>query len=423
MEKLFVAVACRTIRETASLGRGTHQRLDHALELGRQLYNAALQERIDCYQKTHKSISCQDQCKSLTLIRRDDTTYRDLPVDLMRRSALLRLDEAFKHFFRRVKLLRNHPKAGLKVGFPRFKSKHRGIRSLTTLSFTLHRSGRRFAVGIKGLGKFKVKYAPPKEAIKFVRIVRTPVRVVVQFCYSKTIDVQQQADEPVGIDLGVSKQAVLSTGESVDKRTPDMRRTKRLQRRLSKAVKGSNNRTKKRLAYAKERSRISEREKQAMHRLTSELVKRHKHFVVEDLAYQNMTRSAKGDAENPGRHVAQKSGLNRSILEQYWGYFVQLLTYKAASAGGWVERVPPHNTSKLCSRCGWKHPDLTLKIRVFECAICGLCLCRDRNAAINIKHRSTRWSGGNCLEQPDTRLDERTSHPAGCGWWRVEQYG
>ena len=305
MEKQFV----RTLRETASLGRGTHQRLDLALELGRQLYNAALQERIDCYQKTHKGISYQDQCKSLTLIRRDDAAYRDLPVDLMRRSALLRLDEAFKHFFRRVKLLRKHPKAGLKVGFPRFKSKHRGIRSLTTSSFTLHRSGRRFSVGIKGLGKFTVKYAPPKEAIRFVRIVRTPLRVVVQFCHSKTIDVQQQAGEPVGIDLGVSRQAVLSTGESMGKRTPDMRRARRLQRKLSKADRHSGNRVKKRLAYARERARISEREKQAMHRLTSELVKRHKHFVVEDLAYQNMTRSAKGDAENPGRQVALQVGV------------------------------------------------------------------------------------------------------------------
>ena len=406
----------RTLRETASLSGVTHQRLNHTLELGRQLYNAALQERIDCYQKTHKGISYQDQCRSLTLIRRDDSAYRDLPVDLMRRSALLRLDEAFKHFFRRAKLLRNNPTSGLRAGFPRFKSKNRGLRSLTTSSFTLHRSGKRFAVSIKGLGNFTVKYAPPKEAIRFVRIVRTPLRVVVQFCHSKTIDVQPQTGEPVGIDLGVSKQAVLSTGESIDKRTPNMRRAKRLQRNLSKAVKGSNNRMKKRLACAKERARISEREKQAMHRLTSELAKRHKHFVVEDLAVGNMTRSAKGDAENPGRHVAQKSGLNRSILEQYWGYFVQLLTYKAESAGGWVERVPPHNTSRLCSRCGWKHPDLTLKVRVFECAICGLCLCRDQNAAINIKHRSMRWSGGNCPEQPDTRLDERTSYPAGCGW-------
>ena len=95
-----------------------------------------------------------------------------------------------------------------------------------------------------------------------MRIVRTPLRVVVQFCYSKTIDVRQQTCEPVGIDLGVSKQA--------------------------------------------------------MHRLTSELVKRHKHFVVEDLAYQNMTRSAKGDAENPGRHVALQVGVEplnpRSVL-------------------------------------------------------------------------------------------------------------
>ena len=382
------------------MSRATHRGLEDALELGRQLYNAALQERIECYRKTGGTISPYDQYKSLTVVRSEDPAYRALPVVMMR-SVLKRVDEGFKHFFRRVR-------AGMAPGFPRFKGRGRGLRSLSMARFSVHQSGKRFSVHIKGIGRFRVKRMPPRGTIKVLRIVKTPLRVMLHFCCEGAVEVSRYAAEPVGIDVGVEKQATLSTGEVLPKRTPDLRRKKRLQRRLSKAKPGSHARAKKRLAHAKECERVSEREKQHIHRVTTELVRRHPNLVVEDLQIANMTRSAKGTAENPGRSVRRKAGLNRSILEQYWGYFVELLTYKAERAGGSVERVPPHNTSKTCSRCGWKHPNITLKVRIFECEDCGLRLDRDHNAAINIRNRSKLWlSGGKgSPELPDTRPDD-----------------
>ena len=395
----------RTFREVASVSRATHRRLDNALELGRQLYNAALQERIECYQKTGGTISPYDQYKSLTVVRSEDPAYRALSVELMR-SVLNRVDEGFKHFFRRVR-------AGMAPGFPRFKGRGRGLRSLSMARFSVHQSGKRFSVHIKGIGRFRVKRMPPRGTIKVLRIVKTPLRVMLHFCCEGAVEVSRYAAEPVGVDVGVEKQAVLSTGEVLPKRTPDLRRKKQLQRRLSKAKRGSQARAKKRLSYAKECERVSEREKQYIHRVTTALVRRHPSLVIEDLQIANMTRSARGTAENPGRNVRRKAGLNRSILEQHWGYFVELLTYKAERAGGSVERVPPHNTSKTCSRCGWKHPNITLKVRIFECEDCGLRLDRDHNAAINIRNRSKLWlSGGKgSSELPDTRPDVVFSIP------------
>ena len=396
MERVFHT----TFRETASLSRGVHERLDNALELGRQLYNAALQERIECYQKTGGGIGLYDQYKSLTLVRSDDPAYRALHVGLMR-SVLERVEEGFKHFFRRVGA------ADARPGFPRFKGGRRGLRSLSTTGFSVCHSGRRLSVHIKGIGRFVVKRMPPRESIRLLRIVKTPLRVVLHFCCEKTIDVVPCDSEPVGIDVGVAKQATLSTGEALSKRVPNTRRMKRLQRKLSRAKRGSRNREKKRLAYAKECERLSERERQHVHRITTEIVRECPNLVVEDLEIANMTASAKGTAGKPGRNVRQKAGLNRSILEQYWGYFVQLLTYKAERAGGSVERVPPHNTSKACSSCGWRHPNLTLEKRVFLCHECGLNLDRDHNAAINIRNRSALWlPGGNASpEAPGMRPD------------------
>ena len=196
------------------------------------------------------------------MIRSDDPAYRALHIGLMR-SVLERLDEGFKHFFRRVEA------ADARPGFPRFKGRRRGLRSLSTTGFSVRQSGKRFAVHVKGIGRFVVKRMPPRQTIKLLRIVKTPLRVMLHFCCERTIDVVPSDSEPAGIDVGVASQATLSTGEALAKRVPDTRRRKRLQRRLSRARRGSRNREKKRLAYARECERLSERERQHVHRVTT----------------------------------------------------------------------------------------------------------------------------------------------------------
>ncbi len=213
----------RTHSQTAQLSRATHQRLDRFLYLSRQLYNAALDERINAYRKAGESIGLYDQYKSFTQIRRDDAEMSSYGVQPFR-SVLYRLDRSFKRFFKQG-------------GFPRFKGRSRGIRSFETSQFRLFHSGNRQCVQIKGCGRFIVKAVPEGE-ITLVRVVTTPVRVMVQCVCEQEREVVADQSPVVGIDVGVKARATLSTGESVPKVVIDRTRQKRLQRKLSKAKRG-----------------------------------------------------------------------------------------------------------------------------------------------------------------------------------------
>ena len=123
----------------------------------------------------------------------------------------------------------------------------------------------------------------------------------------------------VGIDMGMSDRAAFSDGSRIERSRVDKRRQKQLQRRLSRAKKGSYGRRRKRADYARKRGRTALRQTQATHRATTAIVRRYDFIAFEDLSIRNMTKSARGAVEKPGRHVAQKRGLNREILEQSWG--------------------------------------------------------------------------------------------------------
>ena len=89
-----------------------------------------------------------------------------------------------------------------------------------------------------------------------------------------------------------------------------------------------------------------------LHKLSTEISKNHAVICVEDLQVRNMSRSAKGTMEEPGKHVAAKSGLNKAMLDQGWGMFRQMLEYKQAWRGGELLAVPPRYTSQECPSVG-----------------------------------------------------------------------
>ena len=105
---------------------------------------------------------------------------------------------------------------------------------------------------------------------------------------------------------------------------------------------------------------------------------------VEDLKIRNMTRSARGTRETPGRNVRQKSGLNRSLLSQGWGTFLSLLEYKLVRRGGRLVRVDPRNTSRACFVCGHVSKENRPDQATFQCVSCGYKDHADVNAAWNI---------------------------------------
>jgi transposase len=190
--------------------------------------------------------------------------------------------------------------------------------------------------------------------------------------------------QAVGIDRGVAVAAALSTGELLHcpaLAARERTRLRRLQRRLARARRGSNRRGRVKHAIARLRVRETDRRKDWAEKVSTDIARRFDVIRVEDLQIGNMTRSAKGTPENPGRNVRAKAGLNRGILRSGWGLLVRRLADKAP---GRVEKVSPAFTSQRCSACGQVDRDSRESQAVFRCTACGFAGHADVNAAINI---------------------------------------
>lgn len=322
--------------------------MERVCDLHRALYNAALQERIDAWRLSKTSIGFAAQCKSVTQIRRDDPVYLGLNAQSLQ-VTLKRLDLAFGHFFRRVK-------AGETPGFPRFKGRDR----FPGFGFKTHGDGFKFEPGanwrhgrlrLSGIGTMRAR----GEA-------RTPGRVVCADIQRKTdgwllsmvVECEphreRTGDAVAGLDWGVETMATLCTGpmqfaelENDRLLAQEQDAIKAAQRELSKALRDKRS---KRAAKAKrllaQRSRkLSNRRKDRNHQTTARLAAAHAIIITEDISVKNMTASAKGTAEKPGKNVRQKAGLNRAILDTTPGSWLSLLTSKAEEAAGRVILVDP----------------------------------------------------------------------------------
>jgi transposase len=190
--------------------------------------------------------------------------------------------------------------------------------------------------------------------------------------------------EVAGIDRGIAVSAALSTGEML--RVPGLtvrerKRMQRLERRLARARRGSERRKRVRLAIARIRARETDRRKDWTEKASTDIARRFDLIRVEDLRIRNMTRSAKGTRQDPGRNVGQKAWLNREILRAGWGLLVRRLEEKAP---GRVEKIRPAFTSQRCSACGQVDRRSRESQAVFQCTACGYACNADVNAARNI---------------------------------------
>jgi putative transposase len=210
--------------------------------------------------------------------------------------------------------------------------------------------------------------------------------------------------QTVGIDRGVAVSAALSTGELLHAPALTARertRLRRLQRSLARAKRGSNRRGRVRHAIARLRARETDRRKDWAEKASTGIARRFDVIRVEDLQITNMTRSAKGTRENPGRNVRAKAGLNRGILGSGWGLLVRRLEDKAP---GRVEKIRPAFTSQRCSACGHVDAKSRESQARFVCTACGFALHADVNAARNIAagHAVTA-RGGDGVTRPVNR--------------------
>ena len=373
----------RTFQQRGYCSKAGYARLDAALALLCQLGNAALQERRDAWKRSRKRISYQDQCRSLTLVRADDPDGLGQMNVAAARGALQRVDRAFRAFFRRC---RN----GGKPGYPRFRSGRRytTIEVNNTNPGQVRQAGKHTLVRVNGLPTIRLR--PPRPLPdgkpRSIRIVRRSRGVTVDLVYEHAPEPLPPCDDSVGVDMGVRKRLTLSTGETVEPEHNDWKEIRRGQRAVSRSRRRSRRRRKRIRRLQRLRRRQAVRSRNACHRITTDLVRRFGTIVVERLVVGNMSRSAKGSADAPGRNVRAKSGLNRAILEQSWGRIREQLACKAAWAGRRLVEVDPRYTSQDCSVCGHRRETPDGRER-WTCSRCSTTHDRDVNAAVNI-HRA-----------------------------------
>lgn len=337
----------------------------------RWLYNRALATKKAAWETEKRNVTRYDLSAELPTLKKDEETAWLKEVNSQSlQAALVNLDMAYTRFFREKK------------GFPKFKSKHH------RQSFQVPQSG---VVGegfvqIPKVGKLKATISRPVEGkVKTITISKTSTGKYFASVLSETeepLPEKMPVTEAgtVGIDLGLTTYATLSTGEKVANPRPLKKRLKRLrraQRRLSKRKKGSNNRAKQCRRVALIHERVTNTRNDFLHKLTTRLVRDNQtdSFAIEDLAVTNLCKNYR---------------LARSIADAGWGTFRTFLEYKAERAGKNVlviGRFEP--SSKTDHKTGAYLPDLKLSDRVIRHAD-GTATCRDLNAAINIKRFALR---------------------------------
>ncbi|PBC92623.1 putative transposase [Streptomyces sp. Ag82_O1-15] len=190
--------------------------------------------------------------------------------------------------------------------------------------------------------------------------------------------------EVIGIDRGVTITAALSDGRTLNcpqLTTRERAQIRKHQRRAARAPKNSLQKTTEYAKVAKLKAREADRRKDWCEKASTMLARSYDLVRFEKLNIKNMTRSAKGTIEEPGNRVAQKAGLNRTILAQGWGLLRQRTGHKAP---GRVEDVPAPYTSLRCSACGWIDKNSRKSQAEFVCSSCGFTCNADTNAAANV---------------------------------------
>jgi transposase len=163
------------------------------------------------------------------------------------------------------------------------------------------------------------------------------------------------------------------------------------------------------LAVARLKARQADKRKDWVEKLSTRLAREFDLIRIEDLQVMGMSRSAKGTAENPGRNVRAKAGLNRGILGSGWGILGRRLKDKAP---GRVEKVPPAYTSQRCSVCGHVATENRKSQADFACTACGFACNADVNAARNIAAgRAVTARGGHQATGPVNREPHLLLHP------------
>lgn len=399
--------------------KATAEKLAWTLERCRELYNAALAERKEAWRMAGLSISVYDQEHDLIEIRNViRPEYREVGSNVVR-DVVRRVDKAYQAFFRRVK-------NGENPGHPRFKG-HNWYDSFTypdhnnwkldERSRPAEKRGRVASkLHLSKIGVVKLHLHRNLEGkIKTLTIKREGEHWYAVFnCEIGRSEPLPTSYEDVGIDLGVTHFAALSTGEFIDHPRYFKRghvKLAKAQQALSRKKRGSHRRRRAVKQVAKHHRKIRNQRRDFHHKASYKLVNRYQVIVFEDLQTANLVKRPKPKQdEQTGEYLpngaAAKSGLTKSILDAGWGTFTEMTRVKAESAGRTVLFVNPYMTSQLCSGCG-AVVRKELADRWHSCE-CGVELDRDTNSAKLILARGYKQLSGRA--GPTERTSVKASH-------------
>lgn len=311
---------------------------------------------------------------------------KEPPKDILQ-IALMDLDKAFAAFFKKQR------------GFPKFKRKYDDRQSFQIAGQSIKVDDNQIWLPkIKQWVKFR-RHRKIKGEIKSATIGFDGLHWNVSIlCEAE--QKRKEHTKPIGIDMGVKRFASMSDGSYIEPISfdRDVVKLAHHQEVMARRVKGSRNWMKAKSRVQKTYRHIANKRKDFIQKETSKLATASL-VAVEDLKIKNMSKSAAGTIENPGKNVAQKRGLNRSILSQGWGIFFDMLKQKVTANGGVFIRVPPEYSSQTCSVCGAVSKENRESQSRFVCKSCGHEINADENAARILLGRGLRLSacqqGGN----------------------------
>ena len=343
----------------------------------RYVWNKGLALKKELWEKKKQKLSRFDLDKLLTQWKKG-LDWLSLPPSQSLQQTNKDLDQAFSNFFRGR-------------GYPKFKKKgiHDSFRLPQGITLMEQLSKKVGQVRLPKLGI--VRFTKSKELegrIRHVTISKKCGEWYIAFnCEVNRHIPKEITQSAIGIDRGIKTFAQCSDETTIQGASPlkgNLKKLAKLQRKLSKKKKFSSNWRKTKQKIEKLHYHISNVRKDFLHKTSAQLAKSHGLIVMEDLKVGNMSKSSKGTKENPGKNVKAKSGLNRSILDQGWYTFQNLLSYKLDWRGGRLILISPKNTSLKCRICGHIAKENRAVLEEFQCVNCGHTENADLNASINI---------------------------------------
>lgn len=349
--------------------------------LGLNLYRLENKYPLIWYNEMSKMLTFWKQTNELSFLKLSDSQTLQ--------QKLKDLDRAFKDGFDKNQPLKRIPK---------FKKKGRDTDSIRfPTGKTICITGNHNIVKLPKIGQVRFRRSRKvKGEIRNATVSLSGGKWYISFQCQVDIKPTAKTTTAVGIDLGIAKFATITDGSDHTQIEPlnSMRKSEKklanAQRKLKSKKKFSNNWKKQQRRIAKIHSHIANQRKDFLHKLSTDISKNHAMVFVEDLKIRNMSKSAKGDMEKPGKNVKAKSGLNKSILDQGWATFIGYLDYKLQWQASQLWKVNPRNTSRECPSCGHTHNDNRKTQAHFECVECEYVQNADIVGALNVRTRGLR---------------------------------